>query len=57
VYSVMTLVTLRRARTLAHPRDGKPDLVNRLVLDLLEKDPVPTYRPLRRAPASANHEH
>ena len=35
----------------------KPDLVNRLVLDFLEKDPVPTYMPLRRAPASAKHEH
>jgi hypothetical protein len=36
----------------------KPDLVNRLVLDfLLEKDPVPSYMPLRRAPASAKHEH
>jgi pimeloyl-ACP methyl ester carboxylesterase len=34
----------------------KPDLVNRLVLDFLEKDPVPTYMPRRRAPASANHE-
>ena len=32
----------------------KPDLVNRLVLDFLEKDPVPTYMPLRRAPTSAN---
>jgi hypothetical protein len=35
----------------------KPDLVNRLVLDFLEKDPVPTYMPLRRAPAGAKHEH
>jgi pimeloyl-ACP methyl ester carboxylesterase len=35
----------------------KPDLVNRLLLDFLEKDPVPTYMPLRRAPAGANHEH
>jgi pimeloyl-ACP methyl ester carboxylesterase len=34
----------------------KPDLVNRLVLDFLEKDPVPKYMPRRRAPASANHE-
>jgi hypothetical protein len=33
----------------------KPDLVNRLVLDFLGKDPVPTHMPMRRAPASTNH--
>jgi pimeloyl-ACP methyl ester carboxylesterase len=27
----------------------KPQLVNRLVLDFLEKDPVPTFMPLRRS--------
>jgi pimeloyl-ACP methyl ester carboxylesterase len=34
----------------------KPDAVNRLVLDFLEKDPVPTMMPVRRAPA-AGHDH
>lgn len=29
----------------------KPELVNRLVLDFLQKDPVPTMMPFRRAPA------
>lgn len=29
----------------------KPDLVNRLVLDFLQRDPVPTHMPLRRAAA------
>jgi pimeloyl-ACP methyl ester carboxylesterase len=29
----------------------KPDLLNRLVLDFLEKDPVPTMMPMRRAVA------
>jgi hypothetical protein len=33
----------------------KPELMNRLVVDFLERDPVPTYLPLRRA-ASANHD-
>jgi pimeloyl-ACP methyl ester carboxylesterase len=33
----------------------KPDLVNRLVLDFLEKDPVPTFMPLRRS-SGADHE-
>jgi pimeloyl-ACP methyl ester carboxylesterase len=32
----------------------KPDLVNRLVLDFLEKEPVPTFMPLRRAPVGAS---
>ncbi|MDX6321215.1 MAG: hypothetical protein QOF52_1073 [Propionibacteriaceae bacterium] len=31
----------------------KPELVNRLVLDFLQRDPVPTYMPLRRASAGA----
>ena len=35
----------------------KPDLANRIVLDFLEKDPVPTMMPMRRAPADAGHEH
>jgi len=34
----------------------KPELVNRLVLDFLQRDPVPTYMPLRRAAAGADHE-
>lgn len=34
----------------------KPDLVNRLVLDFLQRDPVPTYMPLRRAADGANQE-
>ena len=34
----------------------KPELVNRLVLDFLQKDPVPTYMPLRRAADGANQE-
>jgi pimeloyl-ACP methyl ester carboxylesterase len=32
----------------------KPELVNRLILDFLEKDPVPTFMPLRRA-SGAGH--
>ncbi|TDC52179.1 alpha/beta hydrolase [Jiangella ureilytica] len=31
----------------------KPGLVNRLVLDFLTQDPVPTVAPIRRAPAAA----
>jgi hypothetical protein len=31
----------------------KPELVNRLVLDFLEKDPVPTLMPFRRAPSAS----
>jgi pimeloyl-ACP methyl ester carboxylesterase len=31
----------------------KPELVNRLMLDFLQRDPVPTYMPLRRASAGA----
>jgi len=34
----------------------KPELVNRIVLDFLQRDPVPTYMPLRRAAAGADHE-
>jgi pimeloyl-ACP methyl ester carboxylesterase len=34
----------------------KPDLVNRLVLDFLQRDPIPTYMPLRRAADGANQE-
>ena len=34
----------------------KPELVNRLVLDFLQRDPAPTYMPLRRAAAGDNHE-
>jgi pimeloyl-ACP methyl ester carboxylesterase len=34
----------------------KPELVNRLVLDFLENDPVPTFMPLRRAPVGADPE-
>jgi pimeloyl-ACP methyl ester carboxylesterase len=33
----------------------KPDMVNRIVIDFLEKEPVPTMMPVRRAPAE--HEH
>jgi pimeloyl-ACP methyl ester carboxylesterase len=33
----------------------KPDLVNRIVLDFLEKEPVQTMMPVRRAPAGAGH--
>jgi pimeloyl-ACP methyl ester carboxylesterase len=35
----------------------KPELVNRIVLDFLEKEPVPTFMPLRRAPAGTGHGH
>jgi len=35
----------------------KPDVVNRIVLDFLEKEPVPTMMPVRRAPADAGHGH
>jgi pimeloyl-ACP methyl ester carboxylesterase len=31
----------------------KPELINRLILDFLEKEPVPTLSPIRRAPASS----
>ena len=34
----------------------KPDLVNRLVIDFLEKDPVPTYMPFRRRPSATSVE-
>ncbi len=34
----------------------KPDLVNRLVLDFLRRDPVPTYMPVRRAADGANQQ-
>ena len=34
----------------------KPELVNRLVLDFLEKEPVPTFMPLRRASRSDHGE-
>ena len=34
----------------------KPDLVNRLVLDFLQRDRVPTYMPLKRAADGANQE-
>jgi pimeloyl-ACP methyl ester carboxylesterase len=34
----------------------KPELVNRIILDFLEKDPVPTMMPMRRAPAGG-HSH
>jgi pimeloyl-ACP methyl ester carboxylesterase len=33
----------------------KPELVNRIVLDFLEKDPVPTMMPVRRAAAGGGH--
>ena len=33
----------------------KPELVNRLILDFLQNDPVPTFMPLRRA-SGADHE-
>jgi hypothetical protein len=29
----------------------KPELVNRIILDFLEKEPSPTMMPVRRAPA------
>ena len=32
----------------------KPELVNRIILDFLEKDPVPTMMPFRRAPADTH---
>ena len=35
----------------------KAELVNRLILDFLEKDPTPTMMPIRRAPAGAGQEH
>lgn len=34
----------------------KPELLNRLVLDFLEKEPVVTYMPVRRAVARPNHD-
>ena len=33
----------------------KPELVNRLVLDFLETDPVPTFMPLRRLSGTDHH--
>jgi hypothetical protein len=30
----------------------KPDLVNKIVVDFLTKEPVPTVAPIRRAPKS-----
>jgi len=33
----------------------KPELVNRLILDFLQNDPVPTFMPQRRA-SGADHE-
>ena len=33
----------------------KPELVNRLVLDFLQRNPFPTYMPLRRAAARTDH--
>jgi len=35
----------------------KPDLVNRLVIDFLEKEPVPTFMPFRRRPSTTADEH
>ena len=34
----------------------KPELVNRLVLDFLQRDPAPTFMPLRRALVGSHHE-
>ena len=34
----------------------KPELVNRLVIDFLEKDPVPTFMPFRRRPSATADE-
>jgi pimeloyl-ACP methyl ester carboxylesterase len=33
----------------------KPDLLNRIVLEFLQNDPVPTFLPLRRAPGAEAH--
>lgn len=33
----------------------KPELVNRIVLDFVEKEPVPTFMPLRRATVGVGH--
>src|SRR5439155_21403856 len=35
----------------------KPDLLNRIVLDFLEKEPVQTMMPVRRAPTGAGQGH
>ena len=34
----------------------KPDLVNRLVIDFLEQEPVPTFMPFRRRPSTTPDE-